>query len=259
MAQTVVLRNFDFVSYTDKGRERSENEDYSAYFDTLNGHIFVVCDGMGGHAGGAIASEMAVEAIGAYFNEQYYKNPFSAVENAMLFANRKVYEAAKSNPALHNMGTTMVLAMIRDNRIYYGHIGDSRIYLYKKKALKLLTRDHSYVNQMVDEKRISEKEALNHPLRNEITKAIGLFKDAEPEISNTAIIPYEGNILLLCTDGLNTMLEDKYIEQVLSSDKSLDDKAEELLSAALDFGGFDNVSLQLIRFHNFNIEYLPDK
>ncbi len=257
MAQTVVLRNFDFVSYTDKGRERDKNEDYQAYFDTLNGHVFVVCDGMGGHMGGEVASEMAVEAIGEYFNIRYYKNPFLAVENAITHANKKVYNHAKNNPEYYNMGTTIVLILIRDNRVFYGHVGDSRLYVYKKNKLKLLTRDHSYVNKLVDEKRITEKEALNHPLRNEITKALGLFPDVEPEVANSAFIPKEGDVLLLCSDGLNTMINDKNIERILSGKESIDDKAGKLIQLALDNGGTDNISVQIIRFHNVDRAYEP--
>ncbi len=258
MTQTVVLRNFDFVSYTDKGLARDKNEDYQAYFDTLNGHIFVVCDGMGGHMSGDIASEMAVEAIGEYFNTRYYKNPFLAVENAIIFANKKVYNHAINNTDCYNMGTTIVLVLIRDNRVFYAHVGDSRLYVLKKNKLKLLTRDHSYVNKLVDEKKITEKEALKHPLRNEITKALGLFPDVEPEVANSAFIPQEGNILLLCTDGLNTMISDKTIEKILSEKESIENKANNLILSALDKGGSDNVSVQLIRFHNIDRTYEPD-
>lgn len=250
MAQTVVLRNFDFVNYTDKGREREKNEDYQAYFDTINGHVFVVCDGMGGHMGGEIASEMAVEAVGEYFNTRYYKNPFLAVENAIIHANKKVHNHAINNSDCYNMGTTIVLVLIRDNRVFYAHVGDSRLYVFRKNKLKLRTRDHSYVNKLVDEKRITEKEALKHPLRNEITKAIGLFPEVEPEVANSAYIPQEGDILLLCSDGLNSMISDNTIENILSGKESIEEKAEQLIQSALDNGGTDNVSVQLIRFHN---------
>jgi len=257
MPQTVILRNFDFVSYTDKGLEREKNEDYAAYFDTLNGHVFVVCDGMGGHASGEVASEMAVEAVGEYFNSEYYKNPFLAVENAIIYANKKVFEHAKTKPEFHNMGTTIVLVLIRDNRIFYGHVGDSRLYIYKKNNIRQLTKDHSYVNKLIDEKRISKKEALTHPLRNEITKALGLFSVVEPEVSNSAFIPKEGDTLLLCSDGLNNMVSDRHIEKILSGKENIKEKAETLIQAALDNGGIDNITLQLIRFHNIDSRYVP--
>ena len=259
MPHTLALRNFDFVNRSDKGLERKKNEDYSAYFDTLNGHVFVVCDGMGGHAKGEIASETAVEAIGKFFNLSYYKNPFTAVENAIIFANKKVYERSKTTPEFHNMGTTIVMVLIRDNRVFYGHVGDSRLYIYKKNNIRLLTRDHSYVNKLVDEKKITEKEALTHPLRNEITRALGLFPGVEPEVSNAAFIPKEGDILLLCTDGLSNMVQDENIEKILAGKESIDAKANKLLQSALDAGGIDNITFQLIRFYNVSTVYEPQK
>ena len=252
MTKTVVLRNFDFVSNTDKGLERAKNEDYLAYFDTLNGHVFIVCDGMGGHTSGEVASEKAVEAVGEFFNSRYFKNPFLAVENAIHFANKKVYNISKNNPEYYNMGTTLVLVLIRDNRAFYGHVGDSRLYAFRKNQLIQLTRDHSYVNKLVDEKIITEKEALTHPAKNEITRAIGLIDQIEPEVANSAYIPQEGDILLLCSDGLNNMLSHKELEKILSLNQPIRNKSDLLIEAANSKGGEDNITLQLIRFHNID-------
>lgn len=259
MTKTVSLRNFHFINLTDKGVERAKNEDYLAYFDTFNGHVFVVCDGMGGHLGGEIASETAVEAVGDFFNGQYYKNPFEAVEAAIFYANKKVYSRAKQNSEYYNMGTTIVLVLIRDDRVYYGHAGDSRLYVFSKKRLKQLTKDHSYVNQLIDRKLISAKEARTHPRRNEITKALGLAKNIEPDVTSSAFIPEENDILLLCSDGLNNMLSDRHIQKILSSGNSIDEKASLLIEGANNNGGIDNVSVQLVRFHNINQQYTPKK
>ncbi|RLD62479.1 MAG: Stp1/IreP family PP2C-type Ser/Thr phosphatase [Bacteroidetes bacterium] len=259
MTKTIILRNFDFISLTDKGVERKINEDYLAYFDTFNGHIFVVCDGMGGHQGGDIASETAVEAIGDFFNATYHKNPFEAIENAISFANQKVYNRSKQSPELYGMGTTIIFVLIRDDRVYYGHAGDSRLYAFSQNSLKQLTRDHSYVNQLVDRKIITEKEAISHPRRNEITRALGLADNIEPEVTNSAYLPNEKDILLLCSDGLNNMVSDSQIKNILTTEKNIEEKASELINAAIKNGGIDNISVQLIRFHNINHQYTPIK
>ena len=258
MHKTISLRNFDFISLTDKGLEREKNEDYLAYFDTFNGHVFAVCDGMGGHTGGEIASKVAIEAIGEYFNADYYKNPFEAIESAIVFANKKVIEYAKLDTRLFGMGTTVILVLIRDDMIYYGHSGDSRLYILTKSQLKRLTRDHSYVNQLIDKNIITEKEAENHPRRNEITQALGLNPYLEPDVTNLAFLPEEGDVLMLCSDGLNNMVTDRSIKKILLSNKIIEQKASDLIAKALKNGGIDNISIQLIRFHNIKQNYSSD-
>lgn len=250
MVRTVSLKNFDFASITDKGRVRERNEDFLAYFDTLNGHVFVVCDGMGGHNAGDVASELAVESVGNYFNQKYYSNPFEAVENAINYANKAVYNHANGNDYLNGMGTTIVLLLIRDDRIYYGHAGDSRLYLFKNNILDQLTVDHSRVQELLNSGRISQKEALDHPLRNEITRAIGLSLRFEPEVSPKALIPEDNDLVMICTDGLTNMLRDDEIVKCLSNLLNLNDKAARLVSRANKNGGLDNISVQLIKFHN---------
>ncbi|MDF1546938.1 MAG: Stp1/IreP family PP2C-type Ser/Thr phosphatase, partial [Bacteroidales bacterium] len=250
MVRTVSLKNFDLASITDKGRVRERNEDFLAYFDTLNGHVFVVCDGMGGHNAGDVASELAVESVGNYFNQKYYSNPFEAVENAINYANKAVYNHANGNDYLNGMGTTIVLLLIRDDRIYYGHAGDSRLYLFKNNILYQLTVDHSRVQELLNSGRISQKEALDHPLRNEITRALGLSMRFEPEVSPKAIIPEDNDLVMICTDGLTNMLRDEEIVKCLSNLLNLNDKAARLVSRANKNGGLDNISVQLIKFHN---------
>ena len=258
MTKTISLRNFDFISLTDKGLEREKNEDYLAYFDTFNGHVFVVCDGMGGHQAGEIASKTATEAIGIFFNTDYYKNPFEAIENAIVHANKKVFAYAQQNPDLYGMGTTIVLALIRDNLVYYGHTGDSRLYTFSQNSLTQLTRDHSYVNQLVDKNIITEKEAKNHPRSNEITRALGLTENIEPDVTSSAFLPAENDMLLLCSDGLNNMVQDKCIKKILSSDIIIEQKASELINKAIANGGIDNISVQIVRFHNIDRNYKPE-
>jgi len=250
MARTVVLKNFDYTTLTDKGRIRERNEDALSYYDTINGHAFVVCDGMGGHNAGDVAAELAVGAVKEFLNEKYCSNPFEAIENCINYANRKVYHHAKGNDYLEGMGTTIVLILIRDDRVYYGHAGDSRLYLYRNQVLDQMTEDHSVIQQMMKAGVLTFKEALEHPRRHEITRALGLISDFEPDVSPRAIIPQNDDYLLLCSDGLTNLIEANEIIKILDNPFSLKDKAGRLVSRANRKGGTDNISVILIRFHN---------
>jgi serine/threonine protein phosphatase PrpC/LysM repeat protein len=252
MVRTKVLKNFDYVNHTDRGRVRERNEDSLSYFDTINGHAFVVCDGMGGHNAGDVASELAVESVRDYLNETYCSNPFDAVENAILYANKMIYNLSLGNDYLHGMGTTIVLALIRDDRVYYGHVGDSRLYLYRNSVLDQMTEDHSIVQQLLKAGLISLSEAKEHPKKHEITRALGLTMSVEPDVSPKAIIPQNDDFLMLCTDGLTNMLEPSDISKILNNPFGINDKAAKLISKANKNGGIDNVSIILIRFHNLD-------
>ncbi|MBN1252773.1 MAG: Stp1/IreP family PP2C-type Ser/Thr phosphatase [Bacteroidales bacterium] len=252
MTKTVSLKNFDFANLTDKGLLREKNEDFLAYFDTLNGHVFVLCDGMGGHNAGEYASELAVETVGVFLNNKYFKNPFDAVEKALKSANFEVYEKSNSHPDFNGMGTTIVLALIRDNRIYYGHIGDSRIYYFTKNKLKQITKDHSFVQSLVDEGIITKEDAVNHPQKNQLSQALGLEPFIEPDVSPSAIIPNNDDLLFLCSDGLNNMVSDKKIESELKKKQPIIDAATELINLANKKGGDDNISVQIVKFFNIS-------
>jgi serine/threonine protein phosphatase PrpC len=252
MVRTIVLRNFDYASHTDRGRVRDRNEDFISYYDTVNGHAFVVCDGMGGHNAGDVASELAVESIKEFLNEKYYPNPFEAVENAILYANKIIYNHALGNDYLLGMGTTIVLVLVRDDKVYYGHAGDSRLYLYRNHVLDQMTEDHSIVQQLLKAGLISLSEAEDHPKRHEITRALGLSLTFEPDVSPRAIVPQNEDFLLMCTDGLTNLLEHDDISKILDNPFNLNDKASKLIGKANRRGGTDNISVILIRFHNLD-------
>lgn len=252
MVRTTVLKNFDYAMHTDRGRVRDRNEDYISYSDTINGHVFVVCDGMGGHNAGDVASELAAESAIVFLNEKYFSNPFDAVENAIVYANRIVYNQALGNDYWHGMGTTVLLLLIRDDRIYYGHAGDSRLYLQRNHVLDQMTEDHSFVQQLLKNGLISRKEALTHPRRHEITKAIGLNLILIPDVSPRTIIPQNDDFIMLCTDGLTNLVSDTDISKILDNPYNLNEKAAKLVSRANKSGGTDNISVILIRFHNLN-------
>ncbi len=250
MAKTKDLKNFDFGNSTDVGLVRQENEDYMGYFECINGHVFVVCDGMGGHVGGAAASRIAVENIRAFLENHYFDMPEDALIAAIEFANSVVYKKSRENMELSGMGTTVVMAIVRSDKVYYAHVGDSRIYVFSEKKLYQLTRDHSYVQTLVDQGLIQASEAEQHPRKNEITRALGIGPDVEVEVGVSPVVPANDDVVLLCTDGLTGMLSDAEIEEVLCDTVSVQHKAMKLTQLANEKGGVDNITEQLILFYN---------
>jgi serine/threonine protein phosphatase PrpC len=241
-------RGFQFGNHTDVGRVRQANEDYLGYFETQNGYLFVVCDGMGGHVGGATAAQLAVESIRTFFEHGRYDQLQEALRQSILYANEQIIAYTRQNPHLRGMGTTCVVAIVREGKVYYAHAGDSRIYLQSNRRLTRLTKDHSVVQQMVDAGMITEEEAENHPRKNEITQALGTMPQLEVAVCERPLHPANNDTLLLCTDGLNGMISDKIIEGVLNENVSVQHKALRLVELANEAGGYDNITVQLIEF-----------
>jgi PPM family protein phosphatase len=250
MVDTRKLKNFEFGNATDIGRVREQNEDYLGYFECINGHIFVVCDGMGGHVGGATASRVAVDTIRGFLENHYFDLPQDALKESIKAANEAVYQNAAENPQLSGMGTTIVMVIVRDDKAFYAHVGDSRIYFHSAGKLYKLTKDHSFVQTLVDQGLIKEEEMESHPRRNEILQALGVRMDVEITVSPVPAKPSNGDMLLLCSDGLNSMINDSVIEAVLNEDISVQHKALKLMQLANDAGGFDNITVQLVNFYN---------
>lgn len=242
-------KNFIFHSDTNVGLVRKANED--AYGDELtpNGHVFVVCDGMGGHVGGAKASGLAVVGILEFFQNHLSANPSQLIADAIKFANTQVHGYASTFPEFKGMGTTCVVLLVApDGKIYYGHVGDSRIYMYSKGILSRLTKDHSYVQFLVDTGEISESEMETHPNKNQILKALGIDESVKPEICPAPLDAVSGTIFLLCSDGLSGMVADSLMKEHL--DRFAQNKAgrtvELLIENALQNGGNDNITATLI-------------
>lgn len=250
MVDTRKLKNFEFGNATDVGLVREQNEDYLGYFECINGHIFVVCDGMGGHVGGATASRLAVDAVRDFLENHYFDLPQDALKEAIIYANEAVYRKSVENPQLSGMGTTIVLVIVRDDKAFYAHVGDSRLYMHSENKLFRLTRDHSFVQTLVDQGLITEDEMESHPRRNEILAALGIRSEVEITVSPLPAKPSNGDILLLCSDGLNSMILDAVIETVLSEDISIQHKAMKLMQLANEAGGHDNITVQLVHFYN---------
>jgi len=239
----------NIISATDIGLIREINEDSCHTVETPNGYLCIVCDGMGGHVGGAQASRIAVDCIMQFFFKEKYSNIRLALKESLDFANLQIIGTASDHSELKGMGTTACVLLVQDDCVWFAHVGDSRIYLYvaKEKCLHRLTKDHSYVQGLIDQGIIYEEEAENHPDRNRILKALGIKEDLQAEIVEYSVFPAKGDLFLICSDGLSSMVPDKRIETILSSKNDLQEKENSLMSAAKAAGGLDNITFQLIR------------
>ena len=237
------------VAKTDIGSQRSENQDSYRGGRRPDDAVWgAVCDGMGGARGGRLASTMAVDAlqqaIEAGIDEAHTPQAGRALlESAVEQANRSVYEKARGTPSLSGMGTTVVCALVRGGLAQYVHVGDSRIYLFRNNKLLQLTKDHSMVQEMVEQGALTEEEAQNHPRKNLITRALGVGRDVEADFGEKEVSPRD--ILLLCTDGLTNMVADDDIAQVLR-EVPFFDATSILVDRALQAGGQDNITVLLM-------------
>lgn len=246
------------TGFTDTGRVRQTNQDAFAVDNELG--LWIVADGMGGHAGGEVASRIAVETICRNIR------PLASTDNslsvrssqavgllidALSLAHAAIREAAIQNSELEGMGTTIVICLLcpgSPSQAVLAHVGDSRAYLLRKSQLHPLTTDHSYVQKLLSQGNLSEDEASRHPQRNVLLRALGISDQATPD---TTIQPLEpDDTLLLCTDGLTKMLEDDEILSLLSKTQaSSTDMSKLLVDRANEHGGRDNTTVVLIRPH----------
>lgn len=254
-----LVKNLDNIfDKDDIGRVRKAQEDsHDMALKTPNGDVFVVCDGMGGHVGGAKASSLAVENIIEHLKSEKYEDPFVALEGALKRANDQIMGFAQANPEYKGMGTTACVLILQNDGAYLAHVGDSRIYLYhgKEKTLNRITKDHSYVQALVDAEQITEEEAEHHINKNRILKALGVVPSTNLEPSFNSGHPKVGDIFLICSDGLSGMIPDSTIEQVLLQNSTVEEKGELLINLAMQGetirpGGQDNCTVELIQIDN---------
>ncbi len=238
------------VGKTDVGRKRAANEDNMYNTITQNGLVSVVCDGMGGHVGGATASKIAVSTIIENLNNVYYDDPRIAIGESIDKANRAIIQKTIEQPELAGMGSTCVLLLVRSGKVYIGHVGDSRIYLVRSKRIVQLTKDHSYVQMLVDCGEITKEQAEHHPRKNEITNALGIPNMSPATVADDAIIPEAGDCFVLCSDGLSGMISDDTICKIISrqSEMNAQERVDRLVALANENGGVDNITIQLVEF-----------
>ncbi|WP_026487208.1 Stp1/IreP family PP2C-type Ser/Thr phosphatase [Caldanaerobius polysaccharolyticus] len=238
------------VGKTDVGNTRENNEDgyYIKNDDELK--LFIVADGMGGHNAGEIASSLAIKSVADYFEENYKKinkrdcDIVNFIKEAIVQGNLEVFKRAMLNKSMNGMGTTLTLLLIENGKYFLGHIGDSRAYLVRDGEIKQISNDHSLVAELIRQGSITENEARVHPQRNIITRALGTEDDIEIDIAFDHVNP--GDIILLCTDGLTSMLTDQEILDIIY-DKEPEMACEELVKAANARGGYDNITVVITK------------
>lgn len=232
------------------GKVRKNNEDCIFVPSQKNSvqNLYIVADGMGGYNAGEVASRVAVESFVKYIRKEQQENEVSDIldllKRATLIANRAVYNKSVRDKKCSEMGTTLVATAIYNNKIYIAYAGDSRAYLFKKGKLIPLTMDHSLVMELISKGEITEDEAWCHPKRNVITRAIGIAPNVEVDCSVEEIL--DGDLVMLCTDGLSGMLTDKEMEHILRKSDNLEDRLNRLVDSANEKGGKDNISVILI-------------
>ena len=227
---------------THVGKIRKNNEDS---LTVIEPETFVVADGMGGQAAGEVASKMLIESVKNFLLSIYGVWNEDILAKAILKANVEILREAEKNPNYQGMGTTATILHIDKKHAYFAHVGDSRIYRLRNKNFEQLTQDHSYVEDLVRRGEITEAEARVHPMKNILTQAVGVVENISVDTANFLI--EDGDIFLLCTDGLTNMVADESIAEILITSSN---PAEDLIQAALDGGGADNISVIVVEVDN---------
>ena len=243
---------------TDVGRRRKVNED--SYLVSPDTSLYAVCDGMGGHNAGEVASRMAIETISAFITRSAVEKEITwpwgldanlsfdanRLKTAIRLANARVFQAADNREELTGMGTTVVTALVSGDNMTVGSAGDSRCYVVRGGELKQLTRDDSWVSAALGEGILNSDDVERHPLRNVITKAVGARDAIDLDVLEHGLQP--GDLVMLCSDGLHGMVSDQEIAKILrSSSGSLEEMSARLVDAANEAGGRDNVTVVLLR------------
>lgn len=230
---------------SDLGNKRALNEDYADYYEGNGYKIFVLADGMGGHNAGEIASETASKAVIKYINRNIdIEEKDKLIKNAVMYANLKVYNLAKYSEKLTGMGTTLVVCLANKEMLYIANVGDSSCFGINNNSLTKLTKDHSLVQELLDSGNITIEQAINHPQKNVITRAIGTSEDVEIDIFEIEKGKYE--YFLMCSDGLSNDVDiNKELYVDIKREGNLQRVCEKLVDCAKNNGGRDNITVIL--------------
>ncbi|MEN9797667.1 MAG: hypothetical protein RL653_1363 [Pseudomonadota bacterium] len=250
----------EVASITDVGMKRNHNEDNFGVVPEEN--LYVVADGMGGHSSGEVASKIAVEELAEFFRmtsrDQDATWPYkmdrarnydeNRLATGIKLANMRIHEQSSADPKLRGMGTTIVSVYFAGTTAYVGHVGDSRVYRFSRGELKQVTEDHSLLNDYLKSKKLTPEEIEAFPHKNVIVRALGMKDSVQVDV--VRVEPQEGDIFLLCSDGLSGMVPDPLIRDTLTKTPDLDAASKQLIALANANGGLDNVTCVLVRYFN---------
>lgn len=246
----------EFANLTDIGCHREENEDSFAYWEPegeeefqQKGRLVVIADGMGGYEGGQQASSLAVRTVCEAYESADENDPQAALVQGLQLAHARIQEYARQHPAFFGMGTTCTAASLRNQQLYFAHVGDSRLYLLRNGKISRLTRDHSYVGRLVESGLIAAEQAENHPQRNVLTAALGVGTELTPQFPATPIVLQDQDVLVLCTDGLWGQVSEVELQEAASC-RDPQEACRELIELARRRGGPDNITVQVMRINS---------
>lgn len=231
------------VGISDQGLVRHRNED--SFFIRESQGLFIVCDGMGGHKSGHIASSMAVDIVARETENLTIAQVVEYIDEIIKKANRKIREAGQNDPECREMGTTITAAVISENKLYVSHVGDSRLYIVRNGEIRQVTRDHTLAEQMIEDGLLKVQDLSNTSYNHILTRALGIAEDIQVDHYIESLMI--GDIILLCTDGLSDMLgAEEILEIIFSPAENIEGIARKLVDKALERGGHDNITVILI-------------
>lgn len=243
----------EVANLTDIGRVRRNNEDSYLYWEPeeeeefrRKGRLAVIADGMGGYEGGQEASRIAVETVREVYDKRFQNNPQATLVEAFAVAHERIRGYAEEHPSLHGMGTTCTALVTVGRRLYFAHVGDSRLYLVRGDEISRLTRDHSYVGRLVESGIVRSEDAETHPQRHILTAALGSGTETAADVSQDAVDLQEGDTLVLCTDGLWGVVGEQEVAATVKANTPADSCAA-IVRMALQRGGPDNITVQILR------------
>ncbi len=235
---------------SDVGKVRELNEDSFYISDSLDEiQLYILADGMGGYNGGEIASKLAIQSAKNYIESNFKEiekdkdSIIQLVGSSVEYANMIVYEKSKENDELNGMGTTLDVCLIYNNRVFIGHVGDSRVYRIRKEFMRKLTQDHSYVQKLVKDGTITKEEAVHHPQKNMLMKALGCNAFVEPDVMVKGFL--KDDILIMNSDGLTNLVSQEEIFR--EAKKDIEQAPKELVNLANEKGGYDNITVIVIK------------
>jgi protein phosphatase len=248
-----VRPGFEVAGLSDVGRQRANNEDAYLYWEPASeqelarkGRLAIVADGMGGYEGGQEASRLAVETVREIYDTAFRGDPQATLLQAFVLAHQRIQEYAEGHPGFHGMGTTCTAVALIGVRVYVAHVGDSRLYRVRGSQISRLTRDHSYVSRLVESGIVRPEDAEKHPQRHILTAALGAGVEVVPDNSEPGMVLEQGDTLVLCTDGLWGLVTEEEIVSAVHAKRAAE-SCSELVDLALQRGGPDNITVQVLR------------